>query len=153
MPWVLRMTWQITLGSLHLIIHFNGHFSEERREIRSYFSPSSSFSDIVNVIKGALPALRWRFLVLLLNIEKCNQLSFFFSNNTALLVSINFKTSGDSPKHLSEFFFSRYIWIVDGTKLQLLSLLVLHQMEEHCLQLAVLAVGQIHSAFVGHYNR
>lgn len=148
MPWVLRMTWQITLGSLHLIIHFNGHFSEERREIRSYFSPFSSFSDIVNVIKGALPALRWRFLVLLLM-----KFFFFFSNNTALLVSINFKTSGDSPKHLSELFFSRYIWIVDGTKLQLLSLLVLHQMEEHCLQLAVLAVGQIHSTFVGHYNR
>lgn len=33
MPWVLHMTWQITLGSLHLIIHSNAHLGEEVQEM------------------------------------------------------------------------------------------------------------------------
>lgn len=63
MPWVLHMTWQITLGSLHLIIHFNAHLNEELQEMGKYiifskyfktsfffFPPSLPFSDRLNVI-------------------------------------------------------------------------------------------------------
>lgn len=38
MPWVLHMTWQITLGSLHLIIHFDAHLNEEVQEMGHSFT-------------------------------------------------------------------------------------------------------------------
>lgn len=43
MPWVLHTTWQITLGSLHLIIHFNAHLNEEVQEIEKYIIFSKCF--------------------------------------------------------------------------------------------------------------
>lgn len=43
MPWAPHTTWQITLGSLHLIIHFNAHLVEEAEEMEKCILLSQCF--------------------------------------------------------------------------------------------------------------
>lgn len=42
-PWAPRTTWQITLGSLHLIIHFIAHLVEEAEEMEKRILVSQCF--------------------------------------------------------------------------------------------------------------
>lgn len=57
-PWASHTTWQITLGSLHLIIHFNAHLVEEAEEMEKCILLSHCF---VTFFPTQILQFHWRW--------------------------------------------------------------------------------------------